>query len=75
MQHPRPAEQYLVCLESSSILVDLCMGTNKRASYSRPKHLKVESVFVSLARRALDRDSSVLLKMVFDSVDRQSLLS
>ncbi len=57
------------------MFVDPCMGTNERASHSHPKHLKIETVFVSFARRALDRDSSVLLKMIFDSVDRQSLLS
>ncbi len=51
------------------------MGTNKRASRLHPKHLKIESVFVSFARRALDRDSSVLPEVIFDSVDRQSLLS
>lgn len=57
------------------IFVDRCMGTNKRASHSHPKHLKIESVFISFARRALDRDSSVLVEVIFDSVDRQSLLS
>ena len=51
------------------------MGTNKRESPAHPKHLKIKSIFVSFARRALDGDPSVLLEMILDSVNRQSLLS